>query len=163
MIPIRCLPILLAISIGASAQVSQHPFLKDLKGEWSADGKAFGMPAKISMSWQPSLEDKFMHLIYKMEMRSQDGKTQVFEGTAFYKPSGDNQLKATWFDSGGEMHPITATVEGTTLTSIWGTPETKLGKTTYQIIDGNKVEIVDSIRKSDGTWKEFNRNTVQKH
>lgn len=153
---------LLITFCNATAQVSDHTFLQKLKGEWSANGKAFGMPARITMSWQPSLQDKFMQLTYRMEMKSSNGTVQTFEGTAFYQPVNEHEVKATWFDSGGEMHPIKGTIDGTTLTSIWGT-DAKLGKTTYQFLDDDRIEIVDSIRKSDGTWKEFNRNTVSRN
>lgn len=160
--PIATTFLLIACSCSAIAQISNHAFLQKLNGHWSADGNAFGTPAKITMSWQPSLSGKFVHLQYKMEMKGADGRVQVFEGTAFYKPVSEFEVKATWFDSGGEMHPITGTIDGTMLTSLWGTAETKLGKTTYQFLDDNKVEIVDSIKKPDGTWREFNRNTLSR-
>lgn len=142
--------------------LAQHPnqnFLDKFSGEWSADGKAFGMPAKVSMKWEPALEGKFMKLSYDMEMKTKEGATQVFHGVAFYKPLEDGTFKATWVDSSGDMHPIVATVERQTLTSVWGTPETKLGRTRYTLLDENRVEIVDEINRK-GEWKEFNRNTV---
>ncbi|HZY81803.1 MAG TPA: hypothetical protein VFE50_19905 [Cyclobacteriaceae bacterium] len=150
---------LVFISCNALAQDAKPSILERLSGEWTADGKAFGMPAKIFMKWEPALEGKFMKLTYNMEMTTKDGKRQVFNGIAFYKPKGDGTFVATWVDSSGDMHPIAATVDGSTLVSVWGTPETKLGKTTYAFIDDDKVEIVDQIKRND-KWNEFNRNTV---
>jgi hypothetical protein len=142
-----------------SAQDNSN-ILKKLEGSWQAKGKAFNMPADITMVWEPALMGKFVRINYKMEMKRADGKVQVFEGTGMYQPTGDTTYRATWFDSGGEMHPIKATSDGVALTSIWGTPETKLGKTIYLFKGSDNVEVTDFIMLKDGTWKEFNRNVV---
>jgi hypothetical protein len=134
--------------------------LKKLEGSWYARGKAFRMTADINMTWEPVLQSKFTRISYRMDMQAADGKVQVFEGTALYQLTPDKTYRATWFDSGGEMHPITATTDGVALTSIWGTPETKLGKTIYSFKDNDNVEVIDFIQGKDGTWREFNRNTL---
>jgi hypothetical protein len=152
--------LLLFIILLAPVSLSAQDILLKLQGSWHGKGKAFGMPAEITMTWEPALRNKFTRLNYKMEMQASDGNTQVFEGTALYQPTADNTYRATWFDSGGDMHPIAATNDGTSLTSIWGTPETKLGKTIYSFKENDSVEVTDFIQKKDGTWKEFNRNTL---
>lgn len=137
------------------------PFEKRILGIWSGQGSAFGMPANISMAWEPDLQSNFLLLNYRMDMRDTSGRVQTFEGKAYYQPAGTpGQYKATWFDSGGEMHPVEATYDGQILTANWGTPATKMGKTTYHFVDNNTVEIVDYIQTKDGSWKAFNRNTV---
>lgn len=60
------------------------------------------------------------------------------------------------------MHPITATDDGTTLTSVWGIPGKKLGKTTYSFKDEKTVEVTDYIQRKDQSWNEFSRNTFKK-
>lgn len=138
-------------------------FLSQLEGVWSTDtGKSFGLPAVVNMTCTKTLGAKFLELSYKMEMSGPDGKKQVFEGRAFYKPAPENQFVGTWFDTGGEMHPLKASNDSTALTSIWGTAETKLGKTLYILSGSDTVEIIDFIMKKDGNWKEFNRNTLIK-
>lgn len=137
-------------------------FLEKLKGTWQAKGTSFGMPADIEMTWASALGGRYTQIQYRILMRDKDGKEQQFEGTAYYKLSGDNQFKATWFDSGGDMHPITATNDETTLTSLWGTPETKMGKTIYKFIDAKSVEVTDFIQKKDGNWQQFSKNTLVK-
>jgi hypothetical protein len=137
-------------------------FLEKLKGTWQAKGTAFGMPADVEMIWSTALGGRYAQIQYKILMYAKDGKEQQFEGTAYYKPSGDSQFKATWFDSGGDMHPITASNDETTLTSLWGTPETKMGKTIYRLLDDKSVEITDFIQKKDGSWQQFGKNTLIK-
>jgi hypothetical protein len=138
-------------------------FLQKLEGTWSSSGKAFNMPAEISMSWKKSLGDRFHHLSYRMDMKAPDGSVQTFEGIAYYKATTGTELAATWFDSGGEMHPIKATVEGESLTAFWGTPETQLGKTIYRFIDSHTVEITDFVQNKIGEWKQFNKNEVKRN
>jgi hypothetical protein len=155
--------VLLVISVACDlAAQDTSDILKKLEGAWYAKGKAFGMTADINMAWEPALQNKFMRINYRMDMQTSDGKTQVFEGTALYQPAGEKTYRATWFDSGGEMHPISATTDGMSLTSIWGTPATKLGKTIYALKENDSVEVIDYIQKKDGTWREFNRNVLMR-
>ncbi|KAB2879135.1 DUF1579 domain-containing protein [bacterium] len=145
-----------------NAQINlSQTFLNRLEGNWSTDkGKSFGMPAVVTMVCKKSLDSKFIELSYTIEMSAADGKKHVFEGRAFYKPVSEIQFVGTWFDSGGETHPIKASHDSTTLTSLWGTAETKLGKTLYVFSSPNIIEIIDFIMKKDSSWKEFNRNTL---
>lgn len=137
-------------------------FIEKLKGSWQAKGTSFGMPADIDMTWASALGGRYAQIQYKIVMHGKEGKDQLFEGTAYYKPAGENKYLATWFDSGGDMHPITATNDDTTLTSLWGTPETKMGKTVYKLLDEKSVEVTDFIQKKDGTWQQFGKNTLTK-
>ncbi|NUO02382.1 MAG: HIT domain-containing protein [Saprospiraceae bacterium] len=141
-----------------------NSFEKRILGTWSGKGKAFGMAANITMSWEPDLQNNFLLLNYRMDMRDTSNQLQVFEGKAYYQPAESaGQFRATWFDSGGEMHPVEASYDGQILTANWGTPTTKLGRTLYRFVDDTTIEIVDYIQAKDGNWKEFNRNTVVKN
>ena len=144
-----------------SSSAKKTDFLQQLIGSWSGEGKAFGNAATISLVCKPSLENRFTQLSYKMLIHIPSQPDQVFEGVAYYKPDSAQQYVATWFDSGGDMHPIKSSVEGTTMTSLWGIPGKKYGKTVYHLKDNTSLEITDYIfRNSDQTWREFNRNTI---
>lgn len=145
-----------------NAHGQQSTFLKKLEGSWSAKGTSFGMPSDVDMTWATTLGGKYTQIQYRISMHGKDGKDQMFEGTAYYKATGTNEYKATWFDSGGEMHAITATHDDTTLTSTWGTPETKMGKTVYKLVRDTMVEVTDFIQKKDGSWQQFSKNTLDK-
>lgn len=138
-------------------------FLEKLKGNWQAKGNSLGLQADINMIWVSALGGRYTQIQYKIVMHGKEGKDQLFEGTAYYKPAGENKYIATWFDSGGDMHPITATSDENALTSLWGTPETKLGKTIYKLLDNNTVEITDFIQKKDGSWQQFGKNTLSRN
>lgn len=139
-----------------------YNFLDNLKGTWKAKGKAFGMDADVTMIWTTVLGGRYVQIQYTIAMHGKDGKDQQFDGTAYYKSAGENKFVATWFDSGGDMHPITATYDEATLTSLWGTPETKMGKTTYRLVDEKSIEVTDFIQKKDGAWQQFGKNTLIK-
>lgn len=140
------------------AEDSRDAFLNRLRGVWKAEGKAFGMEANFSMKWEWVLQNRFIQLSYKIEMRGKDGQPQIFEGTAFYKPAANGKYEGTWFDSQRSIHPLAATADSSALTSFWGRPETEQGKSIYRLLDENRIEVVDAVRAKDGSWREFSRN-----
>ena len=143
-------------------QAINYGVMEKLEGKWLANGSAFGMPAVVTMQWQKELDGKFMQLFYQMVMTTKEGSQQIFKGTAYYKVTGVDSFSATWFDSGGEMHPVTATATGAELISIWGVQGSKLGKTTYKFIDTDTVEVTDFVQNKEGVWKQFNKNILKR-
>lgn len=147
------------------AQPQSDVFLNRLSGSWEGDGKAFGIAARLQMKWEWVLGNKFLRLSLRNEMRRADGQTQVFEGHAYYQRVGatsEGKYEARWFDLRGISFPITAHLEGDALIASWGSPETEQGKSIYRIIEQGKMEVVDSVRQKDGTWREFGKFVVQR-
>jgi hypothetical protein len=53
---------------------------------------------------------------------------------------------------------VKATLDGNTLTSLWGEPGKSEGQSIYRINEAAKtLEIMDATRQKDGSWKEFSR------
>ena len=152
------------IETGSNAGVrAQSPdFPTALLGQWSGEGKSMGMDSKPRMTWERVLGDKFVRLYFRNEMKNAQGKTEVFEGHAYYKSSGAGKFVGSWFDSGGAAHPISANFENMTLDATWGTEQTQLGRTRYRLVDPNSVEIIDTVRRPDGTWREFSRTLLKR-
>lgn len=159
-----CFILLAAITCSAqlTAESEKDAVSTNLIGSWKGEGKAFGMRSRVEMKWESVLDKKFVRLQYKTEMRSANGETQIFEGYAFYKFLGDGKYRAVWFDSSGDLHPVSAVFDKSTLTSDWGTPETELGRTLYRLTAPSTIEVIDYIRQKDGTWKEFSRAILKK-
>lgn len=156
--------LLLLISSGY-AQSPTEPLLNRFSGTWSGEGKAFGRTARLDMKWERVLGNKFVRLSLRNEMQSSSGQKQVFEGHAYYQGVGatsDGKYEARWFDSRGVSFHIKAQTEGDSLVAFWGSPETEQGKSVYQIIAPDKMEVVDSVRQKDGTWREFGKFIVQR-
>ena len=138
-------------------QSQTEPFLNRFQGSWQGEGKAFEMTAHLHLKWEWVLEGKFLRLSLRNTMRAANGQTQVFEGHAYYKSIGESKYEANWFDSRGVAFPIKAQAAGDALIAFWGTPEQEQGKSIYRLIEPGKMEVVDSVRQKDGTWKEFGR------
>ena len=146
---------LLFLLPGAVYPQSDNIF-KRLNGSWRGEGKTLEMPATLRMSWEWVLGEKFLRLSLKNEMRAASGNVQLFEGHAYYQPS-EGKCEGTWFDSRGMSFPIKCTVEGQSLTAMWGATGQENGKSVYRILADGKLEVIDSVKQKDGTWKEFGR------
>lgn len=158
---ISLLIVLLAAVASVHAQTTDKFFAR-AEGNWKTKGTNFGMPSDVSMSWTPAVRGKFYQLQYTIVMHPAGKNDMVFEGVAYYKSTAENTYQATWFDSNGSQHPITAAFDGTSLTSRWGTKETELGKTTYRFLDNTRMEVIDSVQTKAGPWREFGRNILAK-
>lgn len=159
----RIVSLLLLVLLLAPDVSAQHDkFLPSLQGEWEGEGKAFGGAARLRLKWEWVLDKKFLRLNLRNEISGADGAKQIFEGHAYYRSAGVDKYLAHWFDSRGTTFPIRAQLEGNTLTAWWGSPETEEGKSSYQMIDETTMEVVDSVKQKDGSFREFARVTVRR-
>ena len=157
-----CLSLLLLFLIPVSASSQQDNFLKRLQGDWEGDGTAMGGAAHLRIKWEWVLGNKFLRLSLKSDMTLANGARRAFEGQAYYRSNGVDTYVAHWFDSRGVTFPTKAQVDGNTLIAWWGSAETEEGKSTYQLIDDTTMEVVDSVRQKDGTFREFGRATLKR-
>lgn len=158
-------PLFVLILLSALASPAQGPSagrIESLVGAWKGEGKLLGMASRAEMKWEPVLSGRFTRLTYRAEMRTPDGSTQVFEGHGYYRSLGDGKYAGAWFDSQGDHHPIAAVFQGGALTATWGTEASKLGRTTYQMVGANRLEVIDEIRAKDGAWQQFGRATLSR-
>lgn len=149
--------LLLLLLLPASAPAQTDKFLNSLAGEWHGEGKAFGGAALMQLKWEWVLNNKFLRLSVRNEISTPNGAKQIFEGQAYYREAGVDKYAAHWFDSRGTTFPIRSQLDGKTLVSLWGSAETEEGKSTYQLIDDSTLEVVDSVKQKDGTFREFGR------
>ncbi len=150
----------LLLFLPSLASSQSEPFLNRFRGSWKGDGKAFGMPAHLHLDWEWVLGNKFLRLNLKNTMQAPNGQARVFEGHAYYQSLGKSKYEGRWFDSRGVYFPIKAEAVGDALIGLWGTPEQEEGKSTYRIIEPGKMEVIDSVKQKDGTWKDFGRWVV---
>lgn len=154
---------LFCVLVFAVPALSQNDkFLSRLHGDWEGEGKAFGGAARLQLKWEWVLENKFLRLTMRNEISIPNRPKQIFEGHAYYRSNGVDKYSAHWFDSRGTSFPIKAQLEGNTLSAWWGSPETEEGKSTYQLIDESTMEVVDSVKQKDGTFREFGRATLKR-
>ena len=139
-------------------QAGADPLLSRLAGQWSGTGTVLNQPAKIQMSWSWELGGRFMRLTFRNEMGSAP-TINVFEGHAYYRPTGDGHYRGMWFDNAGMFRPLDGRRDGDALVSKWGTPETEEGETTYRLRPDGTLDVTDRVKGKDGTWRDFGRAT----
>ena len=150
---------LLVVFMLVSFQVkAQSNIFEKLSGNWKGTGVVSGMESEIEMKWEKVLAGKFYRLNFKNNMKGKNGNV-VFEGTAFYQFKTTAETFGNWFDSFGLIRPIKAVIETDKLSADWGNKETEEGKTIYHLLEANKLEVIDSVKTKDGTWREFGRST----
>jgi hypothetical protein len=63
-------------------------------------------------------------------------------------------------DNSGAIRPIEARQDGEAIVAQWGTPETEVGETTYRLLPGDRMEVIDKVRQKDGAWRDFGRSSL---
>ena len=147
----------LLLSLALVFQVSADTLLSRFAGQWTGTGTVLNQPSKLSINWTWELNGQFLRLTFRNEMPK-----AVFEGHAYYRPSGDGRYRGMWFDNSGMLRPLDATRQGDALVSKWGTPDTEEGETTYRLLPDGKMDVVDRVKSKDGTWREFGRSLVSR-
>lgn len=153
--------------VGVHGQTAPPPptpaasMLSRLSGTWAGSGTILGQASTVEMQWTPVLDGRFVRLTWLSHI-GPPPKTQRFEGHAYYDVRPDGRVRATWFDSSGQTRPIDAAVTGDAVVASWGTAETELGETTYRVLSDGEVEVVDRVRRKDGTWREFGRSKLSR-
>lgn len=130
------------------------------EGNWAGEGKFFGQSAVQRLQWERVLDGKFTRLTVRVESASGQ---PMFEGHAYYRQTESAQFEARWFDSQSHIYPIKAQLEADALTAFWGEPAKEEGRSVYRLIEGGKqLEVVDTVRAKDGSWREFGRFVLKR-
>jgi hypothetical protein len=157
--PARTFLIAALLTLSAGSVYSQpEPVLPPgLVGIWEGDGLLFGQPATFTMEWAHSLEGKFMTFGFRNNFTDGSGTTRTMEARAYYQLQSH---KGYWFDSRGQMLPLTYEVVNNALTVFWGEAGTERGRTSYTIAAG-KAEVIDEVYR-DKTYVVFGTASYQK-
>ena len=158
------LVVLLGVVIIAVANISGHASFDTFtrfEGEWSGQGKAFGLSAQGQYKWEKILDGKFYRLSLSYTTRASDGTERVFSGHGYYQAKGNGAYEGQWFDSQGNQYPIKATLDGDALTALWGIPGKIEGRSIYRLSE-NKFLVTDAMKAADGSWREFSNFELSK-
>ena len=139
-----------------SAAVEKTSFLRTLAGGWIGTGAVMKRDAHVELMVTPVLGERFVRLQW-VNNGGKDGR-ELFEGLAIYEERRDGSYAATWWDSQGARHAVTASVEGSSLTALWGGQ----GKTVYRLLEKGELEVTDSVKRPDGSWAEFGHSTLMR-
>lgn len=158
---LRCSFAILALMGAATPAMASNNIMADFIGDWQSDGDAFGQPSISTLSWTPTLDDKFMKISYEIRTRSASETKAIFTGIGYYRNISETELTAFWADSSGDLHPITASIKGKTIISTWGIAGGKLGRTHYNLTENDTIEVTDWLLQDDG-WRQFNHNVFNR-
>lgn len=131
-------------------------FLTRLEGGWIGAGQLMRGETHAELSLERQLGRPLFTLNWRSVALSDPRR--LFEGMAVYEEKGPGDLVATWWDSQGATHAIQATATGSGMTALWG----DRGRTTYTLLPQGDLEVVDSVKRSDGSWSEFGRATLKR-
>lgn len=145
--------VLSLISFSINAQTG-NSFFNKLEGEWSGKGTLFGTPATFTMTWEVVLSGQFAHLQFTNSFKDQSGATRVMESKGYYKLDNTTNSKGHWFDSRGVMFGLDYSITEDDLIVLWGDPETEEGKTHYHLVNPNRIEVKDYVKRN-GAYSQF--------
>lgn len=152
----RIFLVVLAFTIGGFA-ADRSPIFEKLEGNWRGAGKVNGMDSTLTMKWERALGDRFWRLSFRNEMKGPQGVIP-FEGAAMYEQNAKGAITGSWFDSRGVKFGINGKTTIDSLIADWSSAETEQGRTVYKLTGADTMEVVDSVKGKDGTYKEFGRS-----
>lgn len=126
-------------------------------GAWIGSGSVMRRDAHVELRIERGVGST-VRLQWRNVM--QGASRGLFEASAIYEKKGEREYVATWWDSQGAKHPIAATVssDDSSLTALWG----DAGKTVYSLLEAGELEVIDSVKRPDGTWAEFGRTKLRR-
>ncbi|HKE45908.1 MAG TPA: hypothetical protein VKB41_15355 [Steroidobacteraceae bacterium] len=129
-------------------------------GTWQGSGTNSGVAADLTLRFERALGERFV----KVSLLNQIGPVETrekFEGLALYWPAGGGQIRGSWFDSQGTVYALDVQVFGATLLAIWHDEQPR-GRSSYRLVQPGVLEVIDSVRAPDGSWREFARYQLKR-
>lgn len=126
------------------------PSLAWMHGDWSGSGTFQGQPGKAALSIAPVLGGSATAMTYRAVTASFS-----FEGRATYRINSKGRVEGQWNDSAGSFHQIGGRIDGKAMTTVWGSPATEIGRSTYSLKPDGTLETSDAALRPDGSWHVF--------
>jgi hypothetical protein len=148
------------VSIAATQPV-HTPELGPWIGSWYGAGSNSGVAADLTLNFERVLGGRFVRLSLSNQIGPPQTR-QSFEGLALYWPAADGQLRGSWFDSQGTVYALDVQIFAATLVAIWRDSEKPRGRSSYRLVQPDELEVIDSVRAPDGSWREFARYQLKR-
>ena len=147
--------------MAGAAQPATPQILEQWLGTWHGTGSNSGVEADLTLRFERVLGGRFVRLALANQIGPPATREQ-FEGLALYWPEAPGQLQGSWFDSHGTVYALEAKVFGDTLLVIWRDEKQPGGRSSYRLVPPSTLEVIDSVRAPDGTWREFARYELRR-
>ena len=129
-------------------------------GTWQGSGSNSGVTANLTLRFERALGGRFVKVSLSNQIGPPETREQ-FEGLALYWPAGAGQIRGSWFDSQGTVYALDVQVFGETLLAIWHDEQPR-GRSSYRLVQPGVLEVIDSMRAPDGSWREFARYQLKR-
>ncbi len=160
------LPLLLISTAAIAAPEAASPDAAKLDwfmGEWVGTGTFFGQPSIVKLSVTPALGGTATALAYRAQTAASPPRPALsFEGRATYRITAKGRVEGQWSDSNGSQHSVGGRIAGTMMTTIWGSPTTEIGRSTYVRDASGALTVTDSVLTPEGGWRVFAAATYRK-
>ena len=130
-------------------------------GTWQGPGSNSGVTADLTLRFERALGGRFVKVSLTNHIGPPATREQ-FEGLALYWPTGAGQMRGSWFDSHGTVYALDVQVFGETLLAIWRDEQQPRGRSSYRLVQPGTLEVIDSVRATDGSWREFARYQLKR-
>lgn len=146
----------------APAESAAPATLDWMVGEWSGKGKLFGRDSEVELIVKPVAAGAAYSLDYRIYVAADGNATEMrFAAHGFFQRGKGRKWHGRWVDNFGNLHDISGTLDAQAMTTLWGSPSTEIGRSSYSII-GGQLQIVDWALAKDGNFNEFARSQLNR-
>jgi hypothetical protein len=144
----------------APAQSETLVTLDWMVGDWSGNGKHFGRDSAVTLTVKTAAGGAAYSLDYSVIVSAAgDNPEMRFAAHGFYQRAKGREWHGRWTDNFGNLHDLSGVIEGQKMTTLWGSPATEIGRSSYALIDG-KLRIIDTSLNKDGVFDEFGQSQL---
>lgn len=141
-----------AAVLAAPAAPAEPPSLAAWHGSWAGEGQAFGKPATATLGIVAG-ESGATRLVYRLTIAGEPPVT--YSADADYAFDAKGRLAGTWSDSHGRKRPVAGGVQAATWWTHWGSADVEIGRSIYELGEGDTLAVSDSVLQADGRWRVF--------
>jgi hypothetical protein len=139
-----------------------RPSLDWMVGEWAGEGVLFGRPSKVTMSVKPAIGGNGVALDYAIKIQASDKAPAMdFAAHAFFREGAKGRWAGRWGDNFGNLHDVSGRIDGQAMYTMWGSPDTEMGKSSY-VIDAGAMVITDHVVRGRGEFEQFAMSRLTK-
>jgi hypothetical protein len=143
----------------AAAEVTA-PSLDWMVGDWRGSGKHFGRDSVVTLTVRTVAGGAAYSMDYGVIVAAGGDQPEMrFAAHGVYQRAKGKKWHGRWVDNFGNLHDLSGVIDGQKMTTLWGSPATEIGRSTYSLVDG-KLRITDTSLNKDGVFNRFGESQL---
>lgn len=122
-------------------------------GSWIGEGTAFGQKATATLELEPAPGGGATRLDYHLVVGGTAPMRYFAQG--LYRVDGKGHVTGRWFDNHGQNRPVAGQIGADIWAVHWGSADSEIGRSTYDLEADDRLIIRDSVLQPDGSWRVF--------